>query len=115
VKVKIGGERPDRDWLQFGCDFSCGLAEYLRTLDMLKAHGRSPSRCIPQGGHQMSLNIAADLSLRGNESYPDLFQLYDVFPNGVRVDDGHILMPEIPSIGFEGKSDLIRERHALSA
>jgi len=40
--------------------------EYLRTLDMLKTHGWSATRCIPHGGHQMSLNIAAGLGLGGN-------------------------------------------------
>ena len=32
----------------------------------LRAHGWSPKRCIPHGGHQMSLNIAAGLGLGGN-------------------------------------------------
>lgn len=113
--IRHGGMRPDRDWLQFDCALSYGLVEYLRTLDMLRAHGWSPSRCIPHGGHQMSLNIAAGLGLGGNESYPDLFQPYGGFPDGVEVEDGHIVMPDIPGIGFEGKSDLIREMHALSS
>ncbi|OOY14442.1 mandelate racemase/muconate lactonizing enzyme family protein [Thioclava sp. DLFJ4-1] len=105
--IRYGGMRPDRDWLQFDCALSYGLVEYLRTLDMLDQLGWSPSRCIPHGGHQMSLNIAAGLSLGGNESYPDLFQPYGGFPDGVKVEDGHIIMPELPGIGFEGKSDLI--------
>ncbi len=105
--IRYGNMRPDRDWLQFDCALSYGLVEYLRTLDMLEEYGWSPSRCIPHGGHQMSLNIAAGLGLGGNESYPDLFQPYGGFPDGVRVIDGHITMPELPGIGFEGKSDLI--------
>jgi L-alanine-DL-glutamate epimerase-like enolase superfamily enzyme len=106
--VRYGGMRPDRDWLQFDCALSYGLVEYLRTLDMLRAHGWSPARCIPHGGHQMSLNIAASLGLGGNESYPDLFQPFGGFPDGVEVEDGYITMPELPGIGFEGKSDLIK-------
>jgi len=82
---------------------------------MLQAHGWSPSRCIPHGGHQMSLNIAAGLGLGGNESYPDLFQPYGGFPDGVGVVDGHITMPELPGIGFEGKADLYAEMRALAA
>jgi L-alanine-DL-glutamate epimerase-like enolase superfamily enzyme len=105
--LRYGGMRPDRDWLQFDCALSYGLVEYLRTLEVMKVAGWSPSRCIPHGGHQMSLNIAAGLGLGGNESYPDLFQPYGGFPDGVRVADGHIVMPELPGIGFEGKSDLI--------
>jgi D(-)-tartrate dehydratase len=112
--VRYGGMRPDRDWLQFDCALSYGLCEYQRTLDVLKTHGWSPSRCVPHGGHQMSLNIAAGLGLGGNESYPDLFQPYGGFPDGVRVSDSHIIMPELPGIGFEGKADLYAEMSALA-
>jgi D(-)-tartrate dehydratase len=112
--IRYGGMRSDRDWLQFDCALSYGLCEYQRTLAVLKAHGWSASRCIPHGGHQMSLNIAAGLGLGGNESYPDLFQPYGGFPDGVRVENGHITMPELPGIGFEGKSDLHAEMKALA-
>lgn len=112
--IRYGGMRPDRDWLQFDCALSYGLVEYLRTLDVLDQLGWSPSRCIPHGGHQMSLNIAAGLGLGGNESYPDLFQPYGGFPDGVKVEDGHIVMPELPGIGFEGKSDLIKAMRELA-
>ena len=112
--IRYGGLRPDRDWLQFDCALSYGLVEYLRILDMLREHGWSPTRCIPHGGHQMSLNIAAGLGLGGNESYPDLFQPYGGFPDGVKVEDGHVTLPELPGIGFEGKTDLYREMKALA-
>ena len=112
--LRYGGMRPDRDWLQFDCALSYGLVEYLRTLEVLTQFGWSPSRCIPHGGHQMSLMIAAGLGLGGNESYPDLFQPYGGFPDGVRVENGHVVMPELPGIGFEGKSDLIRVMRDLS-
>jgi L-alanine-DL-glutamate epimerase-like enolase superfamily enzyme len=112
--LRYGGMRPDRDWLQFDCALSYGLCEYLRTLETIKTAGWSPRRCIPHGGHQMSLNIAAGLGLGGNESYPDLFQPYGGFPDGVRVQDGYIIMPELPGIGFEGKADLIRVMRQLA-
>ncbi len=113
--LRYGGMRPDRDWLQFDCALSYGLVEYLRTLEVLRQFGWSPSRCIPHGGHQMSLMIAAGLGLGGNESYPDLFQPYGGFPDGVRVENGRVTMPELPGIGFEGKSDLIKVMHELLA
>ena len=81
---------------------------------MLKGHGWSARRCIPHGGHQISLNIAAGLGLGGNEPYPDLFQPYGGFPDGITVEDGYITMPELPGIGFEGKSDLYRAMRALT-
>ena len=112
--IRHGGMRPDRDWLQFDCALSYGLCEYQRTLEVIKAHGWSPRRCIPHGGPQMSLNIAAGLGLGGNESYPDLFQPYGGFPDGVRVEHSHITMPELIGIGFEGKADLYAEMKALA-
>jgi len=113
--IRYGGMREDRDWLQFDCALSYGLVEYLRTLAMLRDYGWSPTRCIPHGGHQMSLNIAAGLGLGGNESYPDLFQPYGGFPDGVKVENGYITMPDLVGIGFEGKSDLYKEMRELSA
>ncbi len=112
--IRYGGMRADRDWLQFDCALSYGLVEYLRTLDMLKDYGWSSSRCIPHGGHQMSLAIAAGLGLGGNESYPDLFQPYGGFPDGVKVNNGYVELPELPGIGFEGKADLYAEMKRLA-
>jgi D(-)-tartrate dehydratase len=112
--IRYGGMRPDRDWLQFDCALSYGLVEYLRTLDMLREHGWSAKRCVPHGGHQMSLAIAAGLGLGGNESYPDLFQPFGGFPDGVRVENSFVTLPELPGIGFEGKADLYAEMKALA-
>lgn len=112
--LRYGGMRPDRDILQFDCALSYGLVEFRRTLAALNAHGWSWRQVIPHGGHQMSLMIAAGLGLGGNESYPDLFQPYGGFPDGVKVIDGHVTLPELPGIGFEGKADLRAEMAALA-
>jgi L-alanine-DL-glutamate epimerase-like enolase superfamily enzyme len=112
--LRYGGLRSDRDWLQFDCALSYGLCEYQRTLSVVESAGWSPRRCIPHGGHQMSLNIAAGLGLGGNESYPDLFQPYGGFPDTVRVEDGYIRMPDLPGIGFEGKADVIHVMRELA-
>ena len=113
--IRYGGMRRDRDWLQFDCALSYGLVEYLRTLDMLKENNWSPSRCVPHGGHQMSLAIAAGLGLGGNESYPDLFQPYGGFPDGVKVENSMVRLPELVGIGFEGKADLYAEMRSLAS
>ena len=63
---------------------------------------------------KLSLAIAAGLGLGGNESYPDLFQPFGGFPDGVRVEDGHVVLPDLPGIGFEGKADLYRQMKVLS-
>jgi L-alanine-DL-glutamate epimerase-like enolase superfamily enzyme len=112
--LRYGGMRPDRDWLQFDCALSYGLCEYQRTLEAVEAAGWSRRRLIPHGGHQMSLNIAAGLGLGGNENYPDLFQPFGGFPDDVRVDAGHIVMPELPGIGFEGKAELFKVMRRLA-
>jgi D(-)-tartrate dehydratase len=112
--LRYGGMRPDRDWLQFDCALSYGLCEYLRTLQVMKNAGWPASRAIPHGGHQMSLNIAAGLGLGGNESYPDLFQPFGGFSDSVRVESGYLVMPDLPGIGFEGKSDLIQVMRRLA-
>ncbi|WP_454853454.1 mandelate racemase/muconate lactonizing enzyme family protein [Rhizobium binxianense] len=104
--LRYGGMRPDRDYLQFDCALSYGLVEYLRTLDVMDGMGWSSRRVVPHGGHQMSLNIAAGLHLGGNESYPDVFQPFGGFADGIAVNDGHVGLPEIPGVGFEAKSKL---------
>jgi len=62
----------------------------------------------------MSLNIAAGLGLGGNESYPDLFQPFGGFPDGVEVRNGYVDLPELPGIGFEGRSVLYQELKTLA-
>lgn len=104
--LRYGGMRPDRDWLQFDCALSYGLVEYLRTLDVLSENGWSPRRMVPHGGHQMSLNIVAGLHLGGNESYPDVFQPFGGFADGMAVENGYVGLPDTPGIGFEAKSKL---------
>jgi L-alanine-DL-glutamate epimerase-like enolase superfamily enzyme len=111
--IRHAGMRSDRDWLQFDCALSYGLVEYLRTLDMLREYGWSPRRCIPHGGHQMSLNIAAGLGLGGNESYPDVFQPFGGFADDTPVVDGYVTMPEVPGIGIEAKPRLHAVLRAL--
>src|SRR5664279_243900 len=80
--------------------------EYLRTLDMLEAHGWSRRRCVPHGGHQFALNIAVGLGLGGNESYPQVFAPFGGFADNTAVKDSRISMPDIPGIGFEAKNAL---------
>ncbi|HEY4250437.1 MAG TPA: enolase C-terminal domain-like protein [Roseomonas sp.] len=104
--IRHGGLRPDRDILQFDPALSYGLVEYLRTLEMMAAHGWSPRRCVPHGGHQFALNIAVGLGLGGNESYPEVFAPFGGFADDTPVADSRIRMPTIPGIGFEAKSAL---------
>ncbi len=112
--IRYAQMRSDRDILQFDCALSYGLVEYLRILGMLKEYGWSPVRCIPHGGHQMSLNIAAGLGLGGNESYPGIFQPFGGFADGIAVEDSYVKLPEIFGVGFEAKSEMFRVMKALT-
>jgi L-alanine-DL-glutamate epimerase-like enolase superfamily enzyme len=113
--IRYGGMRPDRDVLQFDPVLSYGLVEYLRILAMLREHGWSPRRCIPHGGHQMALHLAAGLGLGGNESYPGIFQPFGGFADAVPVEDGYVRLPDAPGIGFEAKAALYQVFRDLAA
>ena len=111
--VRYGGLRPEQDFLQMDPALSYGLVEYLRTLDMLAAHGWSARRCIPHGGHQFALHIAAGLGLYGNESYPHVFQPFGGFGDDIPVQAGRIQPPQTPGIGMERKANLLPELERL--
>ena len=104
--VRYGGMRPDRDVLQFDPALSYGLVEFLRTLEVIEDLGWSRAQCVPHGGHQFALNIAAGLGLGGNESYPGVFQPFGGFADTERVVDGRVTLPDLPGIGFEAKANL---------
>ena len=75
-------------------------------IDVIKEQGFSVQNCIPHGGHQFALNIAAGLSLAGNESYPEVFAPFGGFADETPVESGYISLPDAPGIGFEAKSSL---------
>lgn len=105
--IRYGGMSPSNGILQMDPVLSYGLVEYMRTLEMLANHGWSWRRCVPHGGHQMALNIAAGLGLGGNESYPEVFQPFGGFADSVPVENGRVRIPNAPGIGFEEKSNLM--------
>ena len=111
--IRYGGMKPERDYLQMDPALSYGTVEYLRILDMLRENGWSPRRCIPHGGHQMALQIAAGLGLGGNESYPGIFQPFGGFADGVPVKNSRVAIPDAPGIGIEEKATLMDVYRAL--
>ncbi|WP_419150662.1 mandelate racemase/muconate lactonizing enzyme family protein [Nocardia vinacea] len=111
--IRYGGMRPDRDIIQVDPALSYGLTEYLRVQQMLTQHGWSSRQCIPHGGHQFSLHIAAALELGGNESYPGEFQPTGGFADGAVVENSRVGLTEIPGIGFEAKSAFYEVLRAL--
>ncbi|MGW9556103.1 enolase C-terminal domain-like protein [Nocardiopsis sp. NPDC055551] len=103
--IRYGGMRPDRDFIQVDPALSYGLTEYRRVLDMLAQHGWSARRCVPHGGHQFSLHIAAALKLGGNESYPGEFQPTGGFTDDAVITRGRVAPGDLPGIGLEGKAE----------
>ena len=71
--------------------------------------GWSSRRCVPHGGHQMALHVAAGLHLGGNESYPGVFLPFGGFADSTPVRNGEVELTDAPGIGIELNSDL----HAL--
>ena len=98
--------RADRDVLQFDPALGYGLTEFLRTVDVVRAHGWSPRRIVPHGGHQFALAIAAGLRLGGNESYPDEFRPFGGFADDTPVEGGRVAPSEAPGVGIERKAAL---------
>ena len=106
--IRYGGMKADRDYLQMDPALSYGLVEYLRIIAMLEEHGWSPRRCIPHGGHQLTLHIAAGLGLHGNESYPGVFEPFGGFADHIPVEAGRVRLPDVPGIGIETKAELMK-------
>ena len=104
--IRYGGLNPSRDFLQMDPALSYGIVEYQRTLEMLRAEGWSSRRCIPHGGHQMALHVAAGLHLGGNESYPGVFLPFGGFADSTPVRNGEVQLSDAPGIGIELNSDL---------
>ena len=91
------------------------LFSTLDARNLIRQHAWSPRRCVPHGGHQMSLNIAAGLGLGGNESYPDVFQPFGGFADNVPVENSYVKMPDVPGVGFEAKTRLYAVMKNLAA
>ena len=113
--IRYGGMKPERDFLQMDPALSYGLVEYLRTTAMLVGNGWPLRRCVPHGGHQFALHIAAGLGLGGNESYPGVFEPFGGFADDIPVRDGKVRPPEAPGIGIETKAELMKVYEPLSA
>ena len=106
--IRFGGLNPNRDYLQMDPVLSYGLVEYLRILDMLAANGWSARRCVPHGGHQFGLHLAAGLGLMGNESYPEVFEPFGKFADDMSLQTGRIKLTDAPGIGYEAIPDIYR-------
>lgn len=107
--LRHGGMRPHKDWLQPDPSLCYGLTETLRILYVADRMGWSRRRCVPHGGHQLGLNMAAGLQLGGSESYPGVFQPYGGFADSIPIVDGYTTLHDSPGIGMELRSNMMEE------
>src|SRR5690606_900948 len=99
--VRDGGRDPERDTLHVDPVLGYGLVECRRILEMLDDSGWSARRCIPHGGHQFGLHLAAGLGLGGNEAYPGVFEPFGQFSPEAKLENGEVSLPDAPGIGYE--------------
>lgn len=113
--VRFGGLRADRDIIQTDVPQSYGIAQFVRTLDMLKEHGWSPQAVFPHGGNQMTLHIVGGFGLGGCEAYPGVFGMFAGFADDAKVEDGYLKLPDRPGIGFEAQNSLYAKMQEMTA
>jgi L-alanine-DL-glutamate epimerase-like enolase superfamily enzyme len=113
--VRFGGLRADRDIIQIDVPQSYGIAQFSRTLDMLKCNGWQRASVFPHGGNQMTLHIVGGFGLGGCEAYPGVFGIFAGFADDAKVESGYLKLPERPGIGFEGQNVLYAVMRELAA
>ncbi len=104
--ITFGGLRADRDIIQIDVPQSYGIAQFARSLAMLKERGWSPASVFPHGGNQMTLHIVGGFGLGGCEAYPGVFGMFAGFADDAKVEEGCLRLPERPGIGFEAQNAL---------
>ncbi len=95
--VRFGGWRAGSDIIQVDPPQAYGIAQYARTLEMLKRHGWQRTAMFPHGGNQMSLAMAAGFGLGGAESYPGVFGDFGGFADDARVENGSVTLSDRPA------------------
>lgn len=106
--LRYGGIRGDRDLLQLDVSLSYGISEYLRIVGGFEAAGWSRRRFWPHAGHLFAAQVVAGLALGGHEAAVDASLPYGGFWDGTAIRDGHVTMPSLPGVGFEGKANLYK-------
>jgi D(-)-tartrate dehydratase len=100
------GLRPNQDILLFDPVHCYGVPGYLQIIQMLEQRGWPRSAFWPHGGHLFCLHLVAALQLGGAEVNPLCFLPFCGYGEDTIVSEGVATPPQIPGIGFEGKSDL---------
>lgn len=111
--ITFGGLRADRDIIQTDVPQSYGIAQFAKTLTMMKERGWLPQSVFPHGGNQMTLHIVGGFGLGGCEAYPGVFGMFAGFADDAKVEDGWLKLPDRPGIGFEAQNALYGKMREL--
>lgn len=111
--VLFGGMRPGLDIFQMDSGLSYGVTGYARMLHEMESRGYSRRQAFPHGGQLMAMHVVAGLGLGGCEVYPDIFQPMGGFTDAAVVEEGRVLVPDVPGFGFEHKALLAHEFEQL--
>jgi len=104
--LRYSGMRSGRDIVQIDVPQSYGIEQCNRSLAMLDRHGWTAKSVVPHGGNQMSLALARGFGMAMCEAYPDVFGVFSGYADDSRVENGYLITPERPGIGFEGQAKL---------
>jgi len=104
--IRFGGLRADRDIIQTDVPQSYGIAQFSRTLEMLKKNGWDRKSVFPHGGNQMTLAVVGGFGLGGCEAYPGVFGVFAGFADDAKVENGYLKLSDRPGIGFEAQNAL---------
>ena len=104
--LRYAGLRADRDLVQLDIAHSYGIVEYVKLVRLMEQQGWSRARLYPHAGHVLSLHVVAGLGLGCHESAADKSKIFGSFPEGCRLADGAVTLPEAPGVGFEAKPNL---------
>lgn len=110
-----GGLRREQDILLFDPVHCYGLPGYLQIIETLTNAGWPRRAFWPHGGHLFGLHLVAALGLGGAEITPLAFHPFHGPPAALPVNDGHIGLPDVPSIGFELHDDVWQAFRSLTA
>lgn len=100
-----GGLRRDHDVLVFDPVHCYGLPGYLQIVDHFIAQGWSRTAFWPHGGHLFCQHVVAALGLGGAEVNLSSFQPLCGLPDATIIENGQVILPDIPGIGFEGQNE----------
>jgi len=103
--LRYGGLRPEKDYINVDISLSYGIVEYLRILDLMKAHGWQATSFVPHAGHLLSAHAAAGLGLGGHETAPS-HTLLGVYPDDYRIANGCIQLSDRPGSGVDAMPGL---------